>query len=59
MRIIVCQQFQRFFLSGIFQRESNQFGLEGTSAMVHDDLIMMKQDNYLSAVDKTWLQTEY
>lgn len=59
MRIIVCQQFQRFFLSGIFQLESNQFGLEGTSAMVHDDLIMMKQDSYLSAVDKTWLQTEY
>ena len=59
MRIIVCQQFQCFFLSGIFQRESNQFGLEGTSAMVHDDLIMMKQDSYLSAVDKTWLQTEY
>ena len=27
--------------------------------MVHDDLIMMKQDSYLSAVDKTWLQTEF
>ena len=59
MRIIVCQQFSVLFLSGIFQRESNQFGLEGTSAMVHDDLIMMKQDSYLSAVDKTWLQTKY